>query len=81
MSEGSEWYQIGPKKAWVTPLINKGQIGIILNLHMSPIPQTSLLVWAFSAASYSKTALDCKKRVQQKMSPQVFLDPIQSSIA
>ena len=56
-SDFSEWYQIGPKWAWVTPLIIKDQFCIIQNLHMSPIPQTSFLVGTFFAASCSKTAL------------------------
>ena len=34
------------------------QFGIIQNLQMSPIPQTSFLVGTFYATSYSKTALD-----------------------
>ena len=34
------------------------QFGIIQNLQMSPIPQTSFLVGTFFVASYSKTALD-----------------------
>ena len=41
MYEGSEWYQIGPKWAWLTPLIIDDQFGIIQNLQASPIPQTS----------------------------------------
>ena len=60
MFEGSEWYQFGPKWTWVTLLIIKDQFGIIQNLHMSPIPQTSFLVGTFFAASYSKTALTQK---------------------
>ena len=31
----------------MAPLIIKDQFGIIRNLHMSPIPQTSFLVWTF----------------------------------
>ena len=34
------------------------QFGIIQNLQMAPIPQTSFLVWTFFAVSYSKPALD-----------------------
>ena len=34
-----------------------GQFGIIQNLQMSPIPQTSFLVGTFFAVSYSKPAL------------------------
>ena len=42
----------------MTPLIIKDQFGIIQNLHMSPIPQTSFLVGTFFATSYNKTALE-----------------------
>ena len=38
-------------------VIIKDRFGIIQNLHLSSIPQTSLLVGTFFAASYSKTAL------------------------
>ena len=40
-------YQIGPKWAEVTPLIIKNQFGIIQNLQMSPVTQTSFLVGTF----------------------------------
>ena len=36
------------------------QFGIIYNLQMSPIPQTSFLVWTFLEVSYSKPALGLK---------------------
>ena len=36
----------------------KDQLGIIQNLQMSPISQTSFLVGTFFAASYSQTALE-----------------------
>ena len=39
------------------PHNQKAQFGIVQNLQMSPIPQTSLLVGTFFAVSYSKTAL------------------------
>ena len=42
------------------PLIIKDQFGIIQNLHMNPIPQTSFLFGTLFAASYSKTALEYK---------------------
>ena len=42
------------------PLIIKDQFGIIQNLHMFPIPQTSFLVGTLFAASYRKTAIDYK---------------------
>ena len=38
-------------------MLIKGQFGIIQNLQMSPIPQTSFLVWTFFDVSYSKPAL------------------------
>ena len=57
MSEGSEWYQIGPKWAWETPWMIKDQFGIIQNLQTSPIPQNPFLDREFFASSYSKTAL------------------------
>jgi hypothetical protein len=41
----------------VTPLIIEDLFGIIQNLQTSTIPQTSFLVGAFFAASYSKMAL------------------------
>ena len=44
----------------MTTLIIKSQFGIIQNLQMSPIPQTSFLVGTFFATSYSKTALKTK---------------------
>ena len=57
LSEGSEWYQFGPKWAWVTPSIIHFQFGIIQNLRMSPIPQSTLLPWTFFRLVISKTAL------------------------
>ena len=39
------------------PHNHKDQFGIIQNLQMSPIPQTSFLVGTFFAISYSKTTL------------------------
>ena len=39
------------------PHNHKDQFRIVQNLQMSPIPQTSFLVGAFFAVSYSKTAL------------------------
>ena len=41
----------------MTPLIINDQFGIIQNLHMFPIPQTSFWLGLFFAISYSKTAL------------------------
>ena len=34
-----------------------GQFCIIQNIQMSPIPQTSFLLWTFFAASYNKITL------------------------
>ena len=38
-------------------MLIQGQFGIIQNLRVSPISQTSLLSWTFFAVSYSKMAL------------------------
>ena len=73
-SEGSERYQIGPEWAWVTPLIIKVQFGIIQNLHMTHIPQTSFLVAFFfhflqqDDSSINQWYKDCASKFRSKHS-------------
>ena len=51
----------------MTPLIIMDQFGIIQNLHMSRIPQTSFLVGAFFTAFYGKKALVmCQNRARAR---------------
>ena len=55
------------------------QFGIIHNLQMSPVPQTSFLVRTFFAASYSKTALGCQIIIDFSLQKIIFENAFKES--